>query len=358
MDLGSFLASGRAAAQGHNPYGVYDLTIRFQSGDVQGFAINRNPPVSLLVFQLFSSFEPSKLFRVWYFLSLAIYGIIVVLLCRAFPARASPLRVLWAFSLAGVWSTVNLGQIYIPLVLASIAIWLSLQKGRHKVAGLLLGCLVAIKPNFLVWPAMLALAGFWLAAATAIIAAGLLSLVPILIYGPSVYAEWIGTFASHPWIAFPTNASLFGLMARLGSPSAGIALSAILLGSLAAWSWRHRPSILVLSDLAILGSVLASPEAWAGYTLFLLPLFYRRSWPPLIAGAAVLLLVPESVILSLSRLSSWYFAAFAFLDNAALLLLLAALAKEAIHGDGNAACVDARQSRPRDRDIVPVVQSG
>jgi len=330
IDFGTFVASGRAALHGQDPYGVYDLTPHFSQGSIQGYSTNGNPPVSVPVFAVVSQLEPVEAFRAWYVISLALYAIVVLLLSRAYPERATPLLVGWALGLAGLWSTVNLGQIYIPLVLASTGAWLCLRRRHFVGAGVLIGIVVAVKPNFLVWPALLLLAGYTGTALVAVACAGLLSLVPAVMYGPRVYVEWFATFSEHPWIALPTNGSLYGLMARVGLPSLGVALSVVLLLALAVLTWRRRPSLLGVCELALLGSLLASPEAWLGYTLFLLPIFYRRSWTPLIGAAAVLLMVPETLVVDWADLSSWYFLAFGFLTNLALLFLLVDVLKSAL----------------------------
>ena len=336
MDLGSFIASGQAASHHLNPYAAYDLTVKFRAGDVSGNAINRNPPVSIPIFQALSRFDPIASFRVWYFVSLAFYLAAVAVLCRTYPRYATSLRIAWALGLAGVWSTVNLGQIYMPLVLTSTAAYVLLQQRRHVFAGVFIGALIAIKPNFLVWPVLLLIAGAWTTALTALVFAGTASLIPAIVYGPRIYLQWAQTFSSHPWISYPTNGSLFGLMDRLGAPWLGVAVSGLLLVALALLTWRRRVPTTLVSDFALLGSLLASPEAWTGYTLFLLPVFFRRPWGPIMVCAAGLLMVPETLILEWSKLSTWHFAVFANLDNVALLALLPAVVRDALGSVENA----------------------
>lgn len=336
-DLGTFIASGQAAARGLDPYGAYGLTFKFADGGAADYAINRNPPLSVLFFQLFLPWRPEAVFRAWYGLSLLCYLAAVALLSRAYREQASALRVVWALCLAGVWSTLTLGQLYLPLVLLAVGAWLMLRRGQQRGAGLLIGALVAIKPNFAVWPALLFLAGDVTTALVAAGVAGGLSVLPALVYGPRIYQQWVATFASQPWVGYPTNGSLLGLAARLGVPWLGVALSVALLVSASVWTWRRRPSSLNASALALSASILASPEAWSGYSLFLLPLFFRRSWTPPLAIAGALLLVPDTLVEAWSALSTWQFVLFGFLSNLALALVLAGVIQQAVAERGAAA---------------------
>src|SRR5918998_1086753 len=72
-DFGSFVASGRAAAQGLNPYGIYPLTLRVELPGFEAWNPNLNPPISALLFQLFDRAEPQTSFRVWRWISVAFY---------------------------------------------------------------------------------------------------------------------------------------------------------------------------------------------------------------------------------------------------------------------------------------------
>jgi|GEM_PF-2326455 hypothetical protein len=58
-DFGSFVASGRAARSGSNPYGVHELTYRTPDGP----AVNLNPPISVLLFQVLAPLDPFTTYR-------------------------------------------------------------------------------------------------------------------------------------------------------------------------------------------------------------------------------------------------------------------------------------------------------
>jgi hypothetical protein len=147
-DFGSFVAPGHAAAAGLDPYGVYPLTYRTTYGNVTVEAPNLNPPISVLVFEAVSSVDPVSAFRGWYVISLILYVITVGMLVREYPGRFPPIHVAWAFGFAGFWGTLHWGQIYAPLALITTGAWLLLRRRHYAPAGLLIGALVAIKPNF------------------------------------------------------------------------------------------------------------------------------------------------------------------------------------------------------------------
>lgn len=306
-DYGSFVASGRAAARGQNPYGIHPLTYHVVLPAFEVWNPNLNPPVSVPVFTLFDRVDPQQGFRRWWIVSLLSYAAAVLLLTRRYGAGRSWLLPLWAMALAGVWDTLALGQIYLPLVLAATGSWLLLERGRALAAGLLLGVVVAVKPNFAVWPLLLLVAGHWRPALAAAAAAAAISTVPLLIHGTAIYRQWIELVLSDSGrAAFLTNASLPGLAQRVGSSgSTALLLSAAVLVALAAWAMRRRPSPLWASAFGIVGGIVASPIAWVHYTLFLLPVFFwlHMSGPLLVSAA--LLVVPVPLMLRLLDAPLW-----------------------------------------------------
>src|SRR3712207_4336944 len=73
-DFGSFVASGRAASEGLNPYGVYPLTLHVQLPGFESWNPNLNPPISALLFQLFDVADPHVVIWVWRWISVAFYA--------------------------------------------------------------------------------------------------------------------------------------------------------------------------------------------------------------------------------------------------------------------------------------------
>ena len=321
-DYGSFLASGRAGSQGLNPYGIYPLTFHVVLPGFDVWNPNLNPPVSVPVFALFDRVDPHAGFRVWWMVSLACYLAAVVLLWRRY-ARGRPLMVLWALALAGFWDTLALGQIYLPLVLAAVSAWLLLERGRDLWAGVFLGIVVAVKPNFGPWPLLLLLAGHWRAPLTGAGVAVVVSAIPLLTNGPEIYTQWVELVLSDRGRAeFLTNASLTGLASRFGATTAGLVLSAGLLAFSVVWAWRRRPDFRHTSALGILCGILASPIAWVHYTLFLLPVFFCGRMTGARLAAATLMLVPVPVLIGYLDAPLWQQLTIGSTYNWAALLTL------------------------------------
>lgn len=302
FDFGSFIASGRAAGDGLDPYGVYPpLTFHLVLPGFESWNPNLNPPISLPLFQMIDAVEPdpAEALRLWWGVSFVLYVVAVGLLVRRHRGEAPLVAVVWAFALPGFWDTQALGQVYVPLVLAGIGGWLLAERGRWVAAGLLIGLVCAFKPNFLVWPGLLFLAGHRrLALASGAAFAGY-CVLPVLIYGPGVYAGWFALLAEQGERAvFLTNASLAGLLRRAGFGRVGDLLGFALLAGLALWALRRRPSVELAGAVGLFGGVVASPIAWIHYTLFLLPVYFWAPRAPLLRLSGALLLVPVPFLLN------------------------------------------------------------
>ncbi len=331
LDFGSFVASGQAAREGLNPYGIYPLTFRVG----QGVNPNLNPPISALLFQLFSLTEVHRMFRIWYCVSVALFATAIILLVRRYKETPLVTFALVACALAGVWETLVLGQIYIPLVLAAVGAWLLLERGSMAAAGILMGIIVAVKPNFAVWPALLFLSGRFQPALISVGTALIISAIPAIVIGPEVYRQWFEMLAADNGRAFfLTNASISGLAARADISMIGTAASLFLLGGAALWALFRRPSLPVTSTMALLLSVLASPIGWVNYTLFLLPVFCWKWSSPIIRIVMAFLVIPTPFVLRELSNPGFRTLTRGSLYNWALLLLLVALVAEELRNSG------------------------
>ena len=303
----SFMLSGQAAASGLNAYGELTIT----KGP------NLNPPISLLVFAPLSQLDWSLCLSVWRVCSMLLLVVALSLLARSEGIRLPPLALLWALSMAGTWTVLEQGQVHTLLLMLTVGAWMLLQRSRLLPAGVLIGLLVAIKPNFLVWPALLFLSGYWLPAGVAIATALLASVIPAILYGPAIYLDWYvvhHVYYTPERIGWPVNTSFIGLATRYDLPALGYVAAFLLLASLAVWAVKCRPDLRSVSSAALVASLLASPIAWVSYTVLLLPLFVRLRWSPLLVAAAVLLAVPSWLVWSVPTLGLYY--------NLALLPLL------------------------------------
>lgn len=285
-DFGSFYEMGRAASRGESLYAVYPLTY-FQVPNVN------LPIVGVLMLPL-AQLDAGLAARIWSIGGVVAYLVAVGLLFRAYPERRSPARLLWAFAVSSLWGTFALGQVYAYLALVATGAWLLLGRGRLILAALFLGLLIALKPNLVVWPVLLALIGLPLVLLVSAAVAVALSTLPALLFGPRVYAEWLSAVTTIPQpVGQASNGSLFAVTERLGLPGwAGVAAAAGLLLGLAVWTWRCRPGLERTSAAGIVGALLAFPLSWTGYSLLLLPVFVSRRWRIALLCAAALLLVP------------------------------------------------------------------
>jgi Glycosyltransferase family 87 len=183
-----------------------------------------------------------------------------------------------------------------------------------------------MKPNFLVWPALLFLSGHRLPALVSVATATAISTIPVVVMGPEVYRQWFELIASdRDRAAFLTNASLAGLTARIGTPTLGLLLGVPLLAASAVWALRRRPSATRASALALVLSLLASPIAWIHYTLFLLPVVFAHWRLSGMRLVALLLIVPVPFILDQFGEPAWIQATLGSIYNWALVLCLVVL---------------------------------
>ena len=294
-DFGSFVASGLAVKDGENPYGIYPLTSKARYQGIVEYFPNMNPPVSILIFDLLAVFEPAVALRIWTVLSFLFYLGGLILLYRNY--HPDSIWFGWALVLAGFWDTLALGQIYTLLFAILVVAWMCLRSHHETAAGILIGILVAIKPNLLLWPVLLFLAGYRRPAIWGFATTLALSILPIFRYGTQVYLQWFEVVSQASWISMPHYLSLFGVAARFDIPWLGPVLALVLLIFVTWWAWKYRPDTLATSEIALIASILASPLATPRFTLFLVPFFFmeyqdaRRKLP------AALFLFPTSLII-------------------------------------------------------------
>lgn len=271
--------------------------------------------------------DPVAALPMWMVAMLVAYVGSLFVLLRAYPQRATAIFVAWALALAGLWDSIHLGQIYtILLSLLVIPAWLLLRGRRYALAGIPIGILAAMKPNFLVWPVLLAFAGYSAASWVAVAVVFIAGVLPVALFGPSIYAEWMALIRSvGRGVDLPVNASLPAMISRMGwNNSLQVAGAGVLLMVLAAWVFRSRSDPLKTSGVALAGALLASPIATVGYTVLLLPVFVHSGRSRLLLGSAALLLSPAFLVWPLAGLSPIAEIAFGSVYFLGVLLLLMA----------------------------------
>jgi alpha-1,2-mannosyltransferase len=295
-DFGSFYASGAAAANGLNPYGVYPLTNFVATPSFMGFNENLNPPSLLPFFAALANLEPTSAFLVMYLTSIIAFATAAYLLLRDKRENLPRSAIIWLFGLGAAWDTLYLGQIYIVLMLLMVIAWKTLEDQHYIwIAGVAIGIIAACKPNFMALIALMLFARQFRLVGWALLTFVALSAAPMILYGFQVYIDWFDLLVKDgPRAVFPTNGSITGVFARIDMPAVGMAVSVVYLAAVAVWTFVKRPPILTVAALGIVSSLLASPIAWAHYALLLTP-FLLQNWERgsrLLTSASVIMLLP------------------------------------------------------------------
>ena len=310
-DFGSFWASGRAALEGLNPYAVYPETFRLPGADI--YHPNLNPPASLLLFAPLAWADPWVTIKVQWWVGLAAYaGFVVVTLGRN-PRPSAMLLGAWALALPAFWDGIRMGQVYLPMMIGAAIAWHLMERDRPLAAAIVIGCLAALKPNLLVWPALLFIAGHRRMGLAAGLAFAGASLLPMLIFGAGVYGQWVemltGDLADRS--GYFANATVIAVGVRAGSYLLGLALAGLVLAWAAHLVWRARLSVMEVSAIGIGVAILASPVAWMHYLLLLLPALLRMRWNRGVAIAAAVMAVPMPALFWIFKILPLHYPALA-----------------------------------------------
>lgn len=327
-DFGSFVAAGRALADGDNPYGVYEETFRavFRNEDFD--SPNLNPPVSLLLFRPLDDQNPYVGKAVLSFFTLFCFVAVAAALLRHAGRKLTPGLALWLASLAGLWHVLSLGQIYVQLLALLTCAWI-VQEKRPVVAGLLVGMVVSMKPGFVLWPALLFLSGERRTSLAALPMVAGLSLLPLAVYGGDVYRQWLQASADYRGLVIPNNASLYSVFSRAGLEEAGMVASLFLLALLAGVVMIVRPSRREVAQIGLIGALVLGPISWVGYSLFALPVLLTRPWHRWERVAAATMIVPVWAVLMAGNLSTVGSFLAGTIYSSGLLVLLAVVVREA-----------------------------
>lgn len=334
LDFGSFYASGVKLNSGENPYNSdseYIFDIEFSKVGAGGKMVNLNPPISVMFFAVLAKFDPYGLFPLWRLFSAVFYCASILLVANFYRNNLSPVKFIWAFMLAGFWQTLELGQIYTVLLFFTALGWVFLQEKKYVMAGVAIGLVVAIKPNFLLWPLFLLFSGYTTTFLSSLLTGLLVSLIPIFFHGVGIYIQWMeASTLQQATLIMPGNNSILGLLARFNSLSIGVVISVLAVIGLLALSRlgssKTMEQLEYVSSLGIIASLLASPIAWTGYTILLLPIYFSLPrWNPAVIVSAVILTIPFQIVLQFFQTSHFNFVVFGWLYGWALLSLLAGL---------------------------------
>ena len=308
-DFGSFWASGHASNAGDNPYGVYEHT--FRVGSPEGpTAPNLNPPASIYPLRLLATVDIDLALQLWRWSSIVLFLVTLITLVMVQRVEKRLFFALWAFNLAGLWHTIELGQIYVPLLALVVAAWISLLQGRTLLAALFIGALAATKPNFLVWPALLTLGGEHKTGLRAFGVFGVVTAMPLLVDGPWMYEEWLRVTPSLSEAAggmarIGGNSSLLALTGKFDLAPLGIVMAGLLAFLVVLIALLRAAAGMHLNALALVTTLLLGPVTWVGYTILLLPVFSWMRWTPGVVLAAASLCVPYWLVMEIEGMSPW-----------------------------------------------------
>jgi hypothetical protein len=327
MDFGSFLASGKESLSKGNPYS-YDNKLVFIV-PINEFNLlipspNLNPPITILFFAPLASIniEPTAASMLWKTISVFWYIALTYYLIKTNSAKWT--TALWVFALAGFWQTIEVGQIYMPLVTLALLAWDQLKKNRPVTAGILIGLLIAVKPQFAIWVIFLFFTSQWKSFISSMLTFILISLIPLQIYGMLIYIQWAQAIFQYNGILLPGNTSLQSFAAHMGlSQLVGNLIGATLLFCALAFTVIKKIKPIRSNFIALLSTLLASPYSWCGYTLFLLPIFFDQTkWSWKKKMAAGLLTVPFMITLAAFATTRINFIVFGWSYGWAVVLLL------------------------------------
>lgn len=301
-DYGSLYASASLANLHVNPYRDHPLVLHIRDIDRHGpdtplqgssiNAINLNPPVVLYPFRLLAHLNPDMSYIVWTCISAGLFIASVLLVLRMYPAKRLKIRVLWILTMGAVWYTFHMGQIYMLLLFCASIAWWALRERKWLAAGISIGVICAIKPNFLVWPGLLIAGKSKKTGFTAFATAGLLSAIPLFLQGPVIYRQWLAACRGFNGYELPGNASLLAIFSRAGISQVGFALTVLILAAVTIWIFVTKPEPLYASQIGILASLIAGPISWLGYTILLIPVMYGKKMDTFARIGCALLCIP------------------------------------------------------------------
>ena len=328
MDFGSFIASGLLARSNDDPYSYeHPLVFKVPITDYKLIipSPNLNPPISIIPFDVLARYSPDPILAgmILRSFSLLVYAIFAAWVVVTYSGVHKLILAIWLFALAGFWQTIEVGQIYIPLLISTYLAWRALAGGNTIRAGVLMGALIAVKPQFGLWALSMLLIGEYAAFLSTSITVVVISLLPLFLFEPRVYGQWIAAIGKYDGILLPGNMSILGPLSHIGFKTTGLLLSGLVCIVLLLFIWRNKPPALQTSYLAILLTNFISPYSWSGYTLFLLPELLNTMKPSgkFIAGT-LLLAFPLPFVLEYYTNSALHSVTIGWVYGWAILLLL------------------------------------
>jgi hypothetical protein len=173
------------------------------------------------------------------------------------------------------------------------------------MAGVMIGLLVAVKPNFLIAVLLFLLMGYGKLCIAALTVASALTALPLLLCGPVIYQQWLAVSLSVGNSYAPTCLSpiAFVALGLLDSLLLHHVFSILVCMFSVCLGMKKRLYPELLMDLGLATTLFITPISWVGYTLFMFPAFFSRKSDWLLLVSALLLCVPAHLIWSFSASS-------------------------------------------------------
>jgi Protein of unknown function (DUF2029). len=278
-----------------NPYAAYPNTLQIDYSSVGGSRstpdLNLNPPLLLPYFQLLSRFSLVHFVIVQTLVTALCFAFGTILIVSSHP-RVQGRQIFWVLSSVPTIGAIIAGQTYGGLFLLAAMAFYFERRCFHVWASIAIGLVVAIKPTMIFWPLLLYIAGHHKLAVRAIAVAIIAFSIPLLIYGPATYGQWLSALADDPHWIDPKDIALVPLFARLGHRQIGMAAAIVAGIAIAYWGYRKKPVFTNASGAGISAGILCAPLGWSSYVLILAPFFVSRPWTTVITIAASIFLIP------------------------------------------------------------------
>jgi hypothetical protein len=339
-DFMSLWGGGRALLEGGDPYDPWDwASLRFRYGS-KWFPDPRNPfplwtaivllPYSALPF----GWGAAAWLATWQvFLGICVYGLAVTLGGRRPSLVDFALLLLGAYTFRSSLVTFLNGQITVGLLLVlTLFIWF-MHRRRPVAAGVSLAFII-LKPNpFLLFAPVMLLWLLWrrqwrvlLGGATTVLAA----LVITWLVLPGWLFEWLG--AAEKTVAAYQTPTLWGVAGSFSLGWAPLIGLLLVVGVTAVIGWliiRTDPAdVGLVTSLAVVGSLLVTPYAWAyEQMLLLVPLILvfsrlRRRWLARLVWIGMVMVLPWILFRSSAINDNGVIEVVLTLATAAVLILM------------------------------------
>jgi hypothetical protein len=303
----------RAAVDGLDPYlpladlaDLYLPTSQAKTGVITLPLASPHPPAVAIMFIPFTVMPLETANALWFVAQL---GLLLLLCFLVFPPRPGS-RMQWHaigfFCLLLCWSPIVIelfyGQLNLLLAVLLVGSYRAANCGAPRVAGTLLGAAIAIKAFPVVVAGYYLLRREWRTASWAAGAAGVVSILPILIIGPGSIVSYGHQFLASTgyWQATEGHYSLTAAFRRLFTGTINVhplvelpwgalvlsSLTALVILALAAQAIVRAEDSSIALSIALCAAILVSPLSWNYYLVLLIgPMLWTasrlraRGWP-------------------------------------------------------------------------------